>query len=262
MPKLAYEISDSDNAAKEQAFYEALGIGDAFCNGEEVSHIISRQEGRLSLRLKASKAAPTVVDFLSPEMEYRIRTSGKKQGLARAVGLHRHAPPSVLDCTAGLGKEAFILASLGCRVTLLEKSALVHALLKDGLQRAAASGDRGIEEVIARMQLRHADARDWLATVQAGQQAIPEVVYLDPMFPTRKKSALVKKDMTALQQLLGPDDDVPGLLAQARQVALKRVVLKRPVGKIDIALPEPDFLVRGKTSQFAVYLVTGDLPEK
>lgn len=222
-------------------------------------HVLCLQEGRLALRENsAHPASPTLVDFADPALAYRRRTSGKAQGIGRAVGLRKLTAPRVLDCSAGLGRDAFILAALGCHLTLLERSPVIHALLEDGLRRARADESEELRGIAARMDLHLADARDWLAEVVGGERERPEVVYLDPMFPARGKTAKVKKDIATLQRLLGPDADVDEVLALACQAASRRVVLKRPAGKVGEGAREPDFRVTGKASRFDVYLCGGD----
>lgn len=206
-------------------------------------------------------AAPTRVDFLDPALLYRLRTSGKRQGLGQALGLHKQPRPTVLDATAGLGRDALLMAHLGCDVLMLERSPFIHALLEDGLRRArAADGPTPIPAALARLQLQQAEAREWLAAVEAGTVAQPDIVYLDPMFPPRNKSAKVKKDIAMLQELLGSEDDFVSLLQAARRAARHRVVVKRPgaqgkkveTGEADV--PAPGYTVPGKTAHFEVYL--------
>ena len=83
-----------------------------------------------------------------------------------------------------------------------------------------------------------------------------DVVYLDPMFPHRKKSALVKKEMRVFQQLLGSDDDADSLLAPARELAGKRVVVKRPAYAEPLADVPPAMAITSKKHRFDVYIST------
>ena len=118
-----------------------------------------------------------------------------------------------------------MLASLGCTVQLIERAPIIAALLRDGLQRAARTPDIGLL-VTERLHLITADGRDYLRGLAESQR--PEVVYLDPMYPHRQKTALVKKEMRLLRQWVGDDDDAPELLAAALCCAQRRVVVKRP----------------------------------
>ena len=143
--------------------------------------------------------------------------------MAKAVGIKGDYLPDVVDATAGLGRDAFVLASVGCRVRMLERNPVVAALLDDGLARGYADAEIGgwLQE---RLQLIHASSLTALTDITPR----PQVVYLDPMFPHKQKSALVKKEMRVFQSLVGPDLDADGLLEPARLLATKRVVVKRP----------------------------------
>ncbi len=200
------------------------------------------------------RAAATRVDFSDAGLQYRLQTTGKRQGLGKAIGLDKvkaSQQVSVVDATAGLGRDALVLAHLGCRVLMLERSPIIHALLADGLQRGSQHAE--LKVVLARMQLQQADARQWLAAAASGDER-PDVVYLDPMFPPRDKSAKVKKDIALLHALLGSEEDLPSLLQAARAVARYRVVLKRPDGKLPTGVPEPTFWLKGKAAAFAIYV--------
>lgn len=217
-------------------------------------------EGLSLVQAGRSAATPTRVDFQAGKLRYRLDTSKRTEGLLKAVGLDRYdLPIRVLDATAGMGSDAYILAASGCEITLLEKSPVMAALLADGLQRARTGSDPRVAGHVGRMSLVHADASDYLDDL-AGSSEVPDVVCLDPMFPPRRKSARVKKDMALMQELLPPNEDIDSLLAAALRVARKRVVLKRPgrgrAGKGEAAPgPRPDFVVPGKACHFQVYLV-------
>lgn len=224
------------------------------------THVLLVEEKGLSLKKNEAQApSPTRVDFDSGALLHRIRGSGIKQEIARAVGIKSQYRPSVLDATAGLGKDAFVLAALGCCVQMLERSPLIHALLADGLCRGRQSGDAQVRESLARMDLVAGDACAYLENLTAADQR-PEVIYLDPMYPPRKKSAKVKKDILLLQQVLNEsmDEELEDLLALARARALKRVVLKRPGSHTGESWYRPDFQIKGKTSHFDVFVTAKD----
>lgn len=185
------------------------------------------------------------VDFVTGAVRHRRQFGGGRgQALARAVGV-RGAAPSVIDATAGLGGDSFVLATLGCRVTLLERSPVVAALLADGLQRAAA--DPEVAPIVARMALIAGESREQLPNLSA------DVIYLDPMFPERRKRAQVKKGMQALQALLGHDSDAAALLSIARQVARRRVVVKRPATAPPLADTPPHATIETRSHRFDLY---------
>lgn len=210
----------------------------------------------LSLREEAeTRTAPTRVDFLDASLQYRLRTTGKRQGLGKAIGLDKVASGhtiTVVDATAGFGRDAFTLAHLGCEVVMIERSPLLHALLQDGMSRA--SSDVSGKARLDRMRLVHAESREYLAACINGEVPAPDVVYLDPMFPPRQKSAKVKKDMALLHQLLGSEGELESLLSIALKAANNRVVLKRPDGKLPADFPAPTLWIGEQPAAFAVYV--------
>ena len=202
--------------------------------------------------LGEGSSGPVRVDFAAGGMRHR-RRGGHNEPLGRAVGVGKRESLWVVDATAGLGRDSFVLADLGCRVTLLERAAVAFALLRDGLVRAQCSEDTWLRDVSARMSLQRVDARDWLAEHAGG----PDVVYLDPMFPERKKSARVKKEMWLFHQLIGVDSTESELLAAALAAAQWRVVVKRPSRAPHLSDREPHHLIPGKTVRFDVYNADG-----
>ena len=195
-------------------------------------------------------------DFYSPSVNYRRQKGGGKgQMIARAIGLNSLTAPYVLDATAGLGGDAFVLASLGCPVTMVERVPEVHALLADGLRVAGAWGsakDQTLIAILKRMTLVESDAAKYMQTLEDTKK--PEVVYLDPMFPLRTKSAQVKKEMHVFQQLIGKDVDADLLLQTAQECAQKRVVVKRPRIAPFLAGLEPNYTLEGRSNRYDVYL--------
>ncbi|WP_275286442.1 class I SAM-dependent methyltransferase [Halomonas elongata] len=196
---------------------------------------------------------PLAVDFVAGRVAHRRRFGGGRgQLIARACGLGKGVTPSVVDATAGLGRDAFVLASLGAEVLLVERVPAIAALLEDGLARAAADPDTA--EIASRMRLAHGDAgRDLAHRVEEGGIE-PQVIHLDPMFPHRAKSALVKKEMRLFRELAGDDADAPRLLEAALDVATHRVVVKRPRKAPPIEGPAPRHTLEGKTSRYDLYV--------
>lgn len=192
---------------------------------------------------------PFYIDFLAGKLAYRSSQAGlKREWVARALGVKPSDQVKIVDATAGLGRDSFILASLGFQVTLIERSCVLYMLLLDGLKRA--SRDPKVKSIIDRMALVHADAIEWLES----EQEI-DIIYMDPMFPDREKSASVKKEMRILQELLGKEDkDADQLFARALTCARKRVVVKRPRIGHHLGSIIPDFMLTGKNSRFDIYL--------
>lgn len=157
--------------------------------------------------------------------------------------------PQVVDTTAGLGRDAFLLASLGANVTLIERSPDMHNLLVEGMERARMAGG-DVADVISRMTLVHGDARDLLAGLD------PEVVLVDPMHPPRNKSALVKNEMRLIREIVGTDEDSAELMSEALATASKRVVLKWPLRADSMSgIRAPSHRITGKTTRYDVYMV-------
>jgi 16S rRNA (guanine1516-N2)-methyltransferase len=208
--------------------------------------------GEFGLRIQSlgrDAPGPVAVDFAAGAMRHR-RRGGQNEPLGRAVGVGKRERLQVVDATAGLGRDSFVLADLGCEVTMVERSPVVYALLEDGLRRALRSDDCWLTAAAGRLRLEAGEAVSYLAAM--GEKA-PEVVYLDPMFPERKKSARVKKEMWLFQSLLDDDPNEMELLEQALRTATYRVVVKRPARAAPLVNRKPSFQLPGKAVRFDVY---------
>jgi len=256
--KLVLCYGDPSNMFDIQALAHKLDVpwfSSALDLPEDATHVLWVSTHGFALGKVGNKMpTATSVDFLNPTLLYRLRTSGKRQGLGKAVGLDKVAAPTVLDATAGLGRDALVLAYLGCEVLMLEKSALIHILLEDGLNRAKAAGSVLLNKAPLRMHLLQCDALQRFAEIQQGTATRPDVIYLDPMFPTRQKTAMVKKDLALLQEILGVEENFANLLQAARSCAIHRVVVKRPGNSLSKSLPVPTFVVPCKSAHFEVYV--------
>jgi len=211
-------------------------------------------EGERLLLQQTGQAAPgpVVVDFGSAAMRHR-RRGGANELLGRAVGVGKKAQLRVLDATAGLGRDAFVLADLGCEVHLRERNPIIAALLASGLQIAQASSDTWLRSVAVRMHLEAGDARGG----NADADPAVDVIYLDPMFAPRSKSAAVKKEMALFQRLLSVDkaeQDAGELLDWALGQNVARVVVKRPLKGASLSSTcSPSHSIRGKSVRYDVY---------
>ena len=189
------------------------------------------------------------VDFVSGAMAHRRKFGGGRgEAVAKAVGIKGGYLPDVVDATAGLGRDAFVLAALGCRVRMLERHPVVAALLEDGLHRGYADSEIGgwLRE---RLTLLHVASQQALSDITPA----PDVVYLDPMYPHRQKSAMVKKEMRVFQSLVGADEDADTLLEPARRLAKKRIVVKRPDYAPPLAGVVTQSAVVTKSHRFDIY---------
>ena len=208
------------------------------------NHIEIREPG-----LKNSK--PIYVDFLAWELTRRTQGNrGRRELLAKAVGLGKaNKVLRVLDATAGFGNDAYILASLGCEVTMLERSPIINVLLEDGLARLQQVS--GL--VAGRMKLVNLDAKVFFQQLNVRDASSYDVVYLDPIYPLAKKSALNKRSMRVLRSIVGDDLDADALLAQALTVA-RRVVVKRAKHASPLNNMQPRMQIStGASSRYDVY---------
>lgn len=208
-------------------------------------------EGRLSLRAPHLEGYGAIyADWTDAESKRRV-AGGKKQLLAKACGLQKNPHPHVLDCTGGMGRDAFTLASLGATITLLERAPVLARLLEDAHQRALAH--EATQESAGRMTVLGASAHAFLAAAaEAGGQTW-DVIYLDPMYPEDGKTALPGKEMQVLRDLTGGDADADSLLPLARACAAKRVVVKRPAKAPWLAGEKPGLELKGTQARFDVY---------
>ena len=160
--------------------------------------------------------------FIEGPILHRLKYGkGRGQNLAKAVGFKFNKNRAIIDATAGLGYDAFILASLGANVTLIERSEEIYGLLKAAISEAKLySGE--MNKIVNRMELLFGDSIDILPNIA------PEVVLIDTMYKQRKKSALVKNDMRLLREIVGSDTDHVDLINVALKNASKRVVIKQP----------------------------------
>lgn len=191
-----------------------------------------------------------IVDFVNGPVAHRLKFGGGRgQALPKAIGMKGGVSPFVVDATAGLGRDAFLMASLGATVTLIERSAQMHDILAQGMERARLENE-GLAEIIGRMTLLHGDAKDLLPTLS------PEVVLVDPMHPPRQNSALVKKEMRLIREIVGADTDSVDLMRVALDYASKRVVLKWPQ-KADAmdGIRAPSHQISGKSTRYDVFML-------
>ncbi|MCG7535176.1 class I SAM-dependent methyltransferase [Pseudoalteromonas sp. OOF1S-7] len=208
------------------------------------------EAGLQLLKLDEPKLGGIRVDFVTGASAHRRKFGGGKgQAIAKAVGLNKGATPVVLDATAGLGRDAFVLAALGCEVILHERHPVVAALLFDGLERAYQDSEIG-SWMQQNMRMIFGSSHDLLAQSELN----PDVVYLDPMFPHREKSAQVKKEMRVFQSLVGGDADADALLPFAYALATKRVVVKRPDYAPFLNEQKPSMQIETKKNRFDVYV--------
>ncbi|RLJ51862.1 16S rRNA (guanine1516-N2)-methyltransferase [Litoreibacter meonggei] len=189
------------------------------------------------------------VDFVSGAVAHRLRFGGGRgQALAKAMGLRAGKTPAIVDATAGLGRDAFLLASLGAQVTLIERSEHMHALLAQGMDRALKEGGE-FRDIVSRMTLLKGDAKDVLPDLSC------EAILIDPMHPPRKNSALVKRELRQVREIVGTDDDAADLVRVALANARNRVVLKWPAKADAIeGIRACSHQILGKSTRYDVFM--------
>jgi 16S rRNA (guanine1516-N2)-methyltransferase len=211
------------------------------------SFTLEQQDGRLQLRaLHRRQYGAIAADWGGAELRRRI-SGGRRQPLARAVGLHKEPALRVLDANAGLGRDGYTLAALGANVTLVERHPSIVALLQDA-HRRVLSGEHS-QDIARRIDIVAADAH---ALLQGSGRW--DVIYLDPMYPDDGKAALPSKEMQILRDLTGGDEDADALLQPALACAYLRVVVKRPLKAPWLGGIEPSLCLRSTQLRFDVYL--------
>lgn len=242
---------DTEKAKKIAKQWQLNYIGDiaAIKNHSELLFALQVNMQRLELsKLDEPKLGAICVDFVDGATAHRRKFGGGRgQDIAKAVGLKHGFTPNVLDATAGLGRDAFVLATLGCNVTMMERMPIVAALLEDGLERAKLSSE--VNDIAERMSLIHASSIENMSLATQ-----PDVIYLDPMYPHREKSAAVKKEMRVFQSLVGEDLDADNLLEPALALAKFRVVVKRPSYAPPLNNIKPATSIKMKKNRFDVYV--------
>lgn len=208
-------------------------------------------EQGLALRVASEPTWSDIrVDFASDALAYRkAKGGGRNEALAKAIGIKGKDSLQVLDCTAGMGTDSFVMASVGAKVTMLERSPIIAALIEDALYRAELEK----LDICQNMQFVQADAINFLKQ----SNTTFDVIYLDPMFPHKKKSALVKKEMRAFQLLVGPDQDSSALFEAAINASPSRIVVKRPGAAASLVNDQgiaPNMAINSKKHRYDVYL--------
>lgn len=199
--------------------------------------VLALSDGELSMTGDFSKLIPRLKQS-NLEREMLVKA-------ARIKGFE--GTLKVFDATAGMGEDSLILAAAGFDVTLCEYNETIAKLLEDALKRAM--DDKALAPVVSRMKLINGDSIKVMKDIKA------DVIYLDPMFPERKKSGLIKKKFQLLQGLERPCDNENELFEAAINAGPKKIVVKRPAGAPALADKKPSYTVPGKVIRYDCYLI-------
>lgn len=247
VPKSSQNALNAQSIARKLALRYSENIDEATL----YPYVLIVTDDFLGIQIQHLQKKPFYIDFNHPTFLYRLKQANLRNELiARAMGAKPSEEPTIVDATAGLGRDSLILAFLGYELTLLERSPILYTMLENGLERAKRSPT--LCNASNRLKLHLTDAITWLEKLKKTES--PEIIYLDPMFPMRQKTASVKKEMIILQNLIGTDPDAKDLLEVALACAKKRVVVKRPRLSLNIGDYAPNFTLTGKKNRFDVYL--------
>lgn len=237
----------TEDVAAIQAQYDATCVTEASIipQGALVLHItpeqVSLECGHLEMHGDFRTMLPRV-HKLSQEM------------LIKAVKPKNFASEALaVDATAGMGEDSLLLAAAGFRVKLFEYNPVIAMLLGDSLRRAAM--DPELSEIVGRMELVSGDSIQAMKAM-AGKV---DVIYLDPMFPERQKSGLIKKKFQLLQQLEQPCDDENGLLDAAVAAHPTKLIIKRPLKGPQLAGLKPGYSISGKAIRYDCFAFSNEL---
>lgn len=243
---VSYTSAEQKDIAKNFSQQHQLPLIKYSENSSEYVFLLVFTEEHLELRQTQTKQKPLYIDFSQGNIYKRIQKNAGKELLKKALGLKPDYKPQIIDATAGFGQDAILLASFGCKVIMLERSPILHALLEDGLKRFYQTKTHDFD-----ITLIASESLNYLEQLKE----LPDIIYLDPMYPHRNKSMLAKKEMQWIRQIVGEDSDSDLLLEIALRKASKRVIVKRPRLAKPLNDHEPDFSITGRSQRFDVYLI-------
>ena len=223
---------------------------DIVSGGKPDQLLLTWIDDALTLCLGDQLRLQTRVDFASGKSLHRLQYGGGLgQPLARAAKITGSSKPLICDATGGLGRDAFVFASLGCEVIVLEQSPIVFALLADGLRRALQ--DPEISHLARLLSVHNLDGK--LLPEAWPYSRFPDTVYLDPMYPHDRKKTAAKKEMQLLQRLQLDEDNEAELLRSAIGTARQRVAVKRPIKALPLPGSPPAGSIRSTNTRYDIY---------
>lgn len=194
-------------------------------------------------------------DFANPSLIHRIKYGGGgRQAIAKAIHSKNKKNLNIIDATAGLGTDTLVLASLNCQVYAIERNIKIADLLKKRL--LAAKHHVFLASFIKNITIITGDSRSIIPKIIQHNQFIPDVIYLDPMFPTKKKTAAPNKQIQLLQSIIHEEPCEEELLTICLNYNRSRIVVKRPRISAYLKNIKPNFSLIGKANRFDIYLPT------
>jgi len=155
--------------------------------------------------------------------------------------------PVIIDATAGFCEDSFLLAAAGAKIIAFEKDTVIAALLEDGLKRAKQIQE--ISDIADRIEIH---VEDSIAAMESMDEKI-DIVYLDPMFPQRDKSGLIKKKFQLLQKLESPCKEQEALINAAFKTKASKIIVKRPLKGENLAGVKPSYSLKGRAIRYDCY---------
>ncbi len=222
-----------------------------------VGKLPDNSEGRLVLRIDAEGLSLTEgglvlkADFSG--MIRRLTPHNLNREILVKASRFKNAAGTLTaaDATAGLGEDSLLLAAAGFEVQMYERNPVIALLLYDALRRAEKNPD--LAPVTEKMRLCIGDSAGMLPELEFS----PDLVLLDPMFPQRKKSGLIKKKFQLLQQLEEPCRDEKQLLDAAFSCSPRKIVIKRPMKGPYLAEYQPDYMLKGNSIRYDCIVCAG-----
>ncbi len=235
---------------------------DVFVNSQDTQSLIRTQEWKTFLntqnfdfsiiqKIDMSSEFPVIFDLAGNKFSVNFRdnrlnyhkkkSSIKNELISRALGAGRLGL-RVLDLSAGLGIDSVFLAQLGYQVTAIERNALIYLALNEA-NKLNSFENKGLG-----LEFIFSEAKEYLVQSKLNF----DVIYFDPMFPDKAKSALPRQEMVLFKNLVGRDEDASEVLELSLSAkGVKRVVVKRPIRAP--ALLRPQSSIEGKLIRFDIY---------
>lgn len=231
-----FQISDSPIALETRNFID----NDLICCDKNAPYLLVVERNGLNLTLKENPKIFYRFDFNEILFKLERQKGHKGDPLFKAIRLQSGIAPLILDATCGTGNDSMFLVHYGARVIAYEKHPIIYLLLKCAYLRTP--------RIHQQFSLNFGDAINY-------QGERPHIIYFDPMYPEKKKSARSRKEMELFKELVGESQRELEMLSWARKMALSRVVVKRPPKGESIS-PDHNFSLTSKAVRFDIYLPT------